>query len=229
MGTEKFGDKEQVLNLTAQRFQLTRPGAVGPTMELINECNPKSLAEWKEFYFTNAYTRKKESDKITDDLLKKLGQKLYDKIQDTVKPIWIKAFNDISLEDCIDYIYDVTLERSYDGFHRENVVYRELSIFFENKIIFEKTDSVTDSAWSIDYIGHIIGSPIKIGIQVKPPSAKANSSGYSIANRNLGNYQKFKDEFGGEVFEVYTKKAGKKDVISNREVIDELSNYLKTI
>lgn len=50
MGSEKFGNKEQVLNLTAQRWQLTRPGAVGPTMELINECDPNSLSVWKSFY-----------------------------------------------------------------------------------------------------------------------------------------------------------------------------------
>jgi len=182
MGSEKFGKKEQVLNIAAQRWQLTRPPAVGPTMELINECDPKSLSEWKSFYFKNAYTRKKESEKITHDLLCKLGQKLYDKIQDTIIPDWTKAFEEINLDDCVKYIYDVTLERSYEGYHREEAVYRELGVAFDNVIVFEKTDSVTDSTWSIDYIGHIKNSKIKIGIQVKPPSAKSNSLGYSIAN-----------------------------------------------
>nr|WP_314865239.1 MjaI family restriction endonuclease [uncultured Flavobacterium sp.] len=227
MGAEKFGDKEQVLNLTAQRFQLTRPGSVGPTMELINECDPQSLSEWKTFYFEKAYTRKKDKKKITDDLLHELGQKLYNKIHDTIIPIWTKSFNEITVEDCIDYIYDVTLERSYDGFHRENAVYRELGVAFDGVITFEKTDSVTDSAWSIDYIGHIRNSTIKIGIQVKPMTAKSNSSGYSIANRNLANYQKFKDQFGGEVFEVYSKKMGKKNVIVNKDVIEKISSYLQ--
>jgi hypothetical protein len=229
MGAEKFGSKEQVLNLTAQRFQLTRPGAVGATMELINECDPKSLSEWKSYYFDNAYTRKKESDKITHELLRKLGQRLYDKIQDTIIPAWTKAFEEIDLNDCIEYIYDVTLERSFDGYHREEAVFRELGVAFDGLILFEKTDSVTDSAWSIDYIGHIINSKVKIGIQVKPPSAKSNSSGYSIANRNITLYNKFKDKFGGEVFEVYSKKVGKKNVIVNKEIIEEISIYLKKI
>lgn len=229
MGTEKFGDKEQVLNVAAQRFQLTRPGAVGPTMELINECDPKSLAEWKEYYFANAHTRKKDTVKVTEELLQNLGQKLYDKIQDTVKPSWIKAFNEITLNDCVDYIYDVTLERSYDGYHREDAVYRELAVEFDGKILFEKADSITDSAWSIDYIGIIKQSKIKIGIQVKPVTAKANFSGYSVSSRNIGNYRKFEELYGGKVFEVYSKKVGKKNVIVNREVIIEISKFLKTI
>ena len=229
MGSEKFGDKEQVLNLTAQRFQLTRPGSVGPTMELINNCDPKSLSEWKTYYFKHAFARKKEGQKITNQVLQDLGQKLFDKIQDTIIPAWTKAFEEISVEDCVAYIYDVTLERSYDGYHREEAVYRELGVAFDGLITFEKTDSFTDSAWSIDYIGHIKDSSIKIGIQVKPSSAKANSTGYSIANRNIPLYEKFTKQFGGKVFEVYSMKKGKKNVITNSSVVQEIRTFLDSI
>lgn len=229
MGAEKFGDKEQVLNLTAQLFQLTRPGSVGPTMELINECRPKTLSEWKIFYFKNAHTRKKISEKITDEVLINLGKKLFHKIQTVTKPKWERAFAEITVSDCINYIYDVTLERSFDGFYREEAVYRELGVQFDGIIIFEKTDSVTDSSWSIDYIGHIKNSEKKIGIQVKPLTAKSNSSGYSISNRNASNYKKFEDKFGGKVFEIYSKKEGKKNTIVNKEIVDEIKHFLKTI
>lgn len=228
MGTEKFGYKEQVLNLTAQRFQLTRPSSVGPTMDLINRCDPKSLSEWREFYFNEAYTRKKDSIKITDDVLTNLGRTLFDKIQTVIKPAWEKAFDEITLEDCIDYIYDVTIDRSFDGYHREEAVYRELGVEFDGIITFEKADSITDSAWSVDYIGHIDSSEIKIGIQVKPVSAKSNSSGYSISNRNITNYRRFEEKFGGKVFEVYSKKKGRKNVITNPEVVEEINDFLTT-
>lgn len=229
MGTEKFEGKEHVLNFTAQRFQLTRPASVGPTMELINKCNPSSLSEWESYYYENAYTRKKESIKITSELLNSIGQKLYDKIQDIVIPEWTKAFEEITLENCNEYIRDVTINRSYDGFHRESAVFRELAIAFEGRILFEKTDSVTDSAWSIDYIGHILNSDVKIGLQVKPLSAKSNSGGYSISDRNHSNYIKFEKIFGGKVFEVYSKKVGKKNIIFNSKVIDGIEDFLKNM
>jgi hypothetical protein len=126
MGAEKFGNKEHLLNFTALRFQLTRPKAVGPTMDLINQCEPNSFKEWESFYWSNAYTRTKEPHKITKDYLEEIGEKLYEKIQSVVKPIWQNALDNITKEDCIEYIIDVTLNRTFDGYHRENAVIREL-------------------------------------------------------------------------------------------------------
>ena len=43
-----FEYKEKVLNYTAQTYQLTRPKKVGPMMELIRQCQPKTFDDWPE-------------------------------------------------------------------------------------------------------------------------------------------------------------------------------------
>ena len=227
MGAEKFGAKEHVLNFTAQRFQLTRPGAVGPTMELINECNPTSLKQWEDFYWREAKTRKKDSTKITPEYIEGLGKKLFDKIENTIKPMWLEALSTVTEDDCIEYIKDVTINRTFDGYHRENAVIRELGVYFQDFLDFEKTDSITDSALNIDFIGHLKKSNLKIGIQVKPTTARSNSlSGYSIEDRSRKSFDEFKQRFGGPVFVVFAKKIGKKKCIVNRDVFQSIEAFL---
>jgi hypothetical protein len=230
MGADKFGDKEHVLNYTSQRFQLTRPRAVGPTMELIRKCNPTSLLAWENFYWENAYTARNESVKITQEVIDGLGLKLYDKIQKVIIPEWNNAFNTITKEDCVNYILDVTINRSFDGFHRENAVTRELGVIFSKEIFFEETDSVTDSAWGIDWLGNIIDKDVKIGIQVKPATSRATAiGGFSVEDRGNARWTEFQEKFGGPVFVVYSKKTGKKNTILNREVIDDIRKFLNSL
>lgn len=45
--------KEWVLNSATNRFQLNFKRNVGATSEAIRKCAPKSLQEWKEYYFKN--------------------------------------------------------------------------------------------------------------------------------------------------------------------------------
>jgi len=226
MGAQKFGYKEHVLNFTAQRFQLTRPRAVGPTMELIHQCRPKSLSEWEKYYWKNAYTGTKQRIKITPAVIEELGERLYTKITEVVIPEWTKAFDEITLQDCIDYILDVTIHRSYDGYHSESAVYRELAVSFDGLVEFTKTDSETDSALDVDYVGVIKGTYKKIGIQVKPISAKGAQRGYSITDRVKVNFRKFEESNSAKVFLVLVKREGKKSVIVNREVIEEIRDYV---
>lgn len=226
MGVEKFGYKEHVLNFTAQRFQLTRPKAVGPTMELIHKCKPKSLSEWEQYYWENAYTNTKAPVKVTPHIIDELGERLYTKITEVVIPEWTKAFDEITLDDCIDYIIDVTIHRSYDGYHRESAVYRELAVAFDGSVTFTKTDSDTDSSLDVDYIGDIKNSYRKIGIQVKPISVRGAQSGYSITDRVQVNFRKFEEAKNAKVFIVLVKREGKKSVIVNREVVEEIRLYL---
>ena len=117
-----FGKKEKVLNYTSNTYQLTRPNKVGAVMALIRECQPKALEEWEKYYFEKAYTAKKDKVKITKDTLEELGERLHAKITEVVIPEWTAAFQDLSLQDCKDYIYQVTIVRTYDGFLLEKSV-----------------------------------------------------------------------------------------------------------
>jgi hypothetical protein len=99
-----FGNKEKVLNYTCQTYQLTRPNKVGAVMALIRECSPKDFDEWEKWYLENAYTDSKVPIKITADMLVELGERLYAKIIEIVKPAWIDAFNSLTVDDCKNYM-----------------------------------------------------------------------------------------------------------------------------
>jgi len=109
-----FGAKEKVLNYASNNYQLTRPSKVGTVMALIRECQPGTISEWEKFYFEKAYTKSKEPVKVTKELLDELGERLHCKITEIVIPEWTAAFQDLSLEDCKEYIYQVTVVRTYD-------------------------------------------------------------------------------------------------------------------
>ena len=125
-----FGKKEHVLNYACQLYQLSRPSKVGAVMSLIRECQPTSLEQWKDWYFEHAYTESKDPCKVTMDSIKDLGERLYCKIKEIVMPEWEEAFRQLTLQDCVDYVYNVTINRTYDGYVREkSVVIDEIRMY----------------------------------------------------------------------------------------------------
>lgn len=154
-----FGTKEKVLNYASNIYQLTRPNKVGAVMALIRECQPEALEEWEKFYFEKAYSKSKKPVKVTNEVLEELGERLYAKITEVVIPEWTAAFQNLSLEDCKEYIYQVTIVRTYDGFLLEkSVVNNGLAKNFP-EVEFEKSDEELDHAGDIDYIGKVNGKP----------------------------------------------------------------------
>ena len=67
--SKDFGKKEKVLNYSCQTYQLSRPNKVGAVMALIRECQPKTIDDWENWYFENAYTAEKQKSKITKESL----------------------------------------------------------------------------------------------------------------------------------------------------------------
>lgn len=211
-----FGNKERVLNYACQTYQLSRPNKVGAVMALIRQCQPTSYEEWKDWYFENAYTNGKNTTKITHDTLKELGERLYAKITEIVIPEWEAAFRELTLQDCIDYIYNLTINRTYDGYLREkSVVYDGLAKIFSD-IKFEESDPELDHAGDIDFIAKI--GENQIGIQIKPVTATANFGNYSLTERMKTSFESFKEQFGGNVFIVFSLDGE----IANKEIIEEI-------
>lgn len=150
-----FGKKERVLNYACQTYQLSRPNKVGAVMALIRNCQPSSFEEWQSWYFENAYTVGKNPTKITNESLKELGERLYAKITEVVIPEWEAAFRELTEQDCIDYIYNLTINRTYDGYIREKSVINDgLAKIFPD-ITFEESDPELDHAGDIDYIAKV--------------------------------------------------------------------------
>ena len=196
---KSFGKKEKVLNYTSNTYQLTRPSKVGEVMALIRECQPKALDEWEQFYFKKAYTKTKEPVKITKETLEELGERLYAKITEVVIPEWTAAFQDLTMEDCKEYIYQVTIVRTFDGFLLEKSVVNDgLSKIFP-EVKFEESDPELDHAGDIDYIGKVGNKAF--GIQIKPITANANFGNYKVTERMSGSFQDFEEKYGGKVFE----------------------------
>ena len=219
----EFGKKEKVLNYATQTYQLSRPNKVGTVMALIRECQPKSIEEWEQWYFENANTDGKTPNKITKESLEELGERLYVKIKEIVIPEWTEAFNQLTLQDCVDYIFNLTINRTYDGFIREkSVIEDNLAKEFPN-IKFQESDPELDHAGDIDYLGWV--GDRAFGIQIKPVTAKANFGNYSATERMKASFADFTEKFGGNVFVVFSVD----DKIQNKEVIDEIAVEIERI
>jgi hypothetical protein len=222
-----FGKKEKVLNYASNTYQLTRPSKVGEVMALIRECQPKALKEWERFYFEKAYTKTKEPIKITKETLDELGERLYSKITEVVIPEWTTAFQDLTLEDCKEYIYQVTIVRTFDGFLLEKSVVNDGLAKIFPEVEFEESDPELDHAGDIDYIGKVGNKAF--GIQIKPITANANFGNYKITERMSGSFQDFEDKFGGKVFVIFSARTGNRKDIVNKEIIEEIRKEIERL
>ncbi len=185
-------------------------------MSLIRDCQPASFEEWKTWYFENAHTAGRNSTKITVESLIELGERLYAKITEVVIPEWEAAFRELTEQDCIDYIYNLTINRTYDGYLCEKSVVNDgLAKIFPN-IVFEESDPELDHAGDIDYIAKV-GDKC-IGIQIKPITASVNFGSYSLTERMQASFASFKEQFGGEVFIVFSLDGE----IANKDVVEQI-------
>lgn len=221
--SKEFGKKEKVLNYATQTYQLSRPNKVGTVMALIRECQPKTIEDWEKWYFENANTDGKTPTKITKESLAELGERLYEKIRVIVIPEWTEAFNQLTLQDCVDYIHNLTINRTYDGFIREKSVIEDNLAKEFPKVNFEESDPELDHAGDIDYLGWV--GKKAFGIQIKPVTAKANFGNYSATERMKASFADFTKKFGGQVFVVFSID----DKIKNEEVIGQIAAEIKRL
>ncbi len=142
--------------------------------------------------------------------------KNYTKITEVVIPEWEAAFRELTKQDCIDYIYNLTINRTYDGYLREKSVINDgLAKIFPD-IVFEESNPELDHAGDIDYIAKV--GDKYIGIQIKPVTASANFGSYSLTERMKASFVSFKEQFGGDVFIVFSLDGE----IANKEVIEQI-------
>ena len=132
----------------------------------------------------------------------KLGERLYVKIKEIVIPEWTEAFNQLTLEDCTDYIFTLTINRTFDGFIREKSVIEDNLAKEFPQVKFEESDPELDHAGDIDYLGWV-GSKA-FGIQIKPVTIKSNFGTYSATERMKVSFINFTGKYGGQVFVVYS-------------------------
>ena len=199
--------KEWILNSAMNRFQLNFKRNVGPTSESIRKCSPKSLEEWRKYYFSNVKSEKHIID---------LGKKLYIKITEVIQ----SEVNDVTEQDCIDYMIQLVIDRTYDGYVTEiQTIYGQLQKTLGVRI--ESAPDDWDRLFNVDFFIRI--NDKYIGLQIKPVNSGIQLpeifKEYAIQAET---HKKFTEVFGGKVFYLFSAKVGDKKEIQNKEVIDEI-------
>jgi hypothetical protein len=206
--------KEWILNNSMNRWQLNFKRNVGPTSESIRKCAPDSKEEWEEYYFSNV----KSKEHIIS-----LGKKLFEHIKKEVKA----EVDAVSEKDCIDYINQLVIDRTYDGYKREiELIKGELQDLLSYKI--EESSDEWDRLYGVDF--YIKINNYYVGIQIKPQDIGFTSQIWAKEYNNIQKqHNKFTEKYKGKVFWVHSVKQGEKKVIQNKEVIDEIKKEIKRI
>lgn len=212
--------KEWILNSAMNRFQLNFKKNVGPTSESIRQCEPKTVDEWQEYYFSKV--RPKEH-------IIELGKKLYIKITEVIAA----EVENITEQDCIDYMLQLVIKRTFDGYMTEiKTIYGQLERELGYKI--EPAPDKWDRLFNVDFFIKIpdsVTEEIKfIGLQIKPVNHGIQLSQiFKEKGLQLKTHEKFEREFGGKVFFIFSSKANGKKIIMNPEVIDEIREEISLL
>jgi hypothetical protein len=152
-----------------------------------------------------------------------LGKKLYVKITEVIQ----SEVAEITEQDCIDYIIQLVIDRTFDGYITEiQTVYGVLQKILNVKI--ESAPDDWDRLFNVDFFIKI-GEKF-IGLQIKPVNSGIQLpeifKEYSLQAET---HKKFTEVFGGKVFYLFSAKVGEKKEIQNKEVIEEIIQEIKRL
>ena len=203
--------KEWILNSAMNRFQLNLKRNIGPTSESIRNCSPKTLEEWRKYYFSNVKPK---------EHIEELGKKLYVKITEVIQ----SEVADVTEQDCIDYMMQLVIDRTFDGYMTEiQTIYGQLQNIL--KIPIQPAPDEWDRLFNVDFFIQI--GEKYIGLQIKPVNSGIQLpeifKEYSLQAET---HKKFTEVFGGKVFYLFSTKVGDKKEIQNKEVIDEIKQEI---
>jgi len=205
--------KEWILNSAINRWGLQKKKQVGAVSDEIRKCSPKTPKDWQEYYFKNVYPKKH---------LVEIGKKLYIKISEVLQA----EIENITEQDCIDYVINLVINRTFDGYVSEKqTIYGQLQDILGVKI--EPAPDEWDRLFNVDF--YIKIKERYIGLQIKPV-------GYAFITQIIKEHEvqkqthkEFTAKYGGKVFYIYSVKEGDKKVIYNKEVIDEIKQEIKRL
>jgi len=205
--------KEWILNQANMRWGLTRKKRVGAVSDEIRKCAPKALREWEGYYFKNVYP---------EDHLENLGRTLYIKISEVCQA----EIESITEEDCIHFIKNLVLNRTYDGYQSEiQTIYGQLQHALGVKV--ESAPDNWDRGYNVDFFIKVKDK--YIGLQIKP-------AGYAYIPQIINEFgfqkrthQQFTEKYGGKVFYIISIKQDNKKVIHNPEVIEEIRKEIERL
>jgi hypothetical protein len=209
--------KEWILNSVMNRFQLNFKRNVGPTSESIRKCAPKTIDEWKNYYFTKV----KSKEHIED-----LGKKLYTKITEVIQSEVLA----VTEQDCIDYMIELVIDRTFDGYMTEiQTIYGQLQKILN--IIIEPAPDEWDRLFNVDF--YIKINEKYIGLQIKPISFGGGTIQLPEIFKEKAiqeeTHKQFTEGMGGKVFYIYSIKNGDKKEIYNKEIIGQIEQEIQRL
>jgi len=216
--------KEWILNMATNRWGLNKKNSVGPVSQWIRECEPKTVKDWENFYYQKLeeFLKKKKIFLTPQEYIKELGKKLYVKITEVIQA----EIEEVTEEDCIQYIYDLVINRTYKGYHTEiKTIYGKLEKFLGVKI--HPAPDEWDRLYNVDF--YIQVGKKYIGLQIKPITYEQTPEVYKWKEWLSKTHKKFEKEQGGKVFIIFSVKRGNQKEIYNSEVIEEIKKEIEKL
>lgn len=205
--------KEWILNAATNRFQLNFKRNVGAVAEEIRRCEPKTLDDWQNYYFAQIYS---------EAHLRSLGEKLFVKVTEVIQ----SEVAQITEDDCVQYIRNLVIERTFAGYQTEKTtIYEQLQQLLEVKI--QAAPDQWDRSFNVDFFVQI-GERF-IGLQIKPVTFYNANEHYKWRDVQNVTHAKFLKKFGGQVFTIVSAKVGEVKKIANTEVIAEIRTEIERL
>ena len=161
------------------------------------------------------FRKKRMAARITREYFADLGQRLYFNLSERVQ----NELGSIQEEECVDYIYNLVVNRTYEGYIGEiETIYGQLESELQVKI--HSASDKWDRTYNVDF--YIEVGQKYVGLQIKPISSGRVLDYYQWEKMHEVNHKRFEGEFGGRVFFVYSTKSGNKKVIYNTDIISKI-------
>ncbi len=205
--------KEWILNSVMNRFQLNYKRNVGGVAEQIRCCKPKTIKDWENYYYSKVYPKKH---------LEGLGKRLYKEIKSTIS----EELDSITEKDCVAYIKDVVIRRTYNGYLNEIETIKQQLQGIISQPIKPALDE-WDRLYGVDYFIHI--GKNYLGLQFKPERTAEFMVVHQQHGQLMEQHKKFSEKYGGKVFVIVSKKEKDKYIIENEEVVEEIKNEIKRL
>ncbi len=212
--------REHLLNHGTNRWHLNQSKNVGKTSELIRNCEPKFIEDWKDYYFIHAYQNRKPPIKVTNKIIKEHGINLHTKLSEIVS----KEIDLLTEDECIDYIKFLIINRTFDGYEREiDTIYGQLEKELSIKI--EPATNDIDRRLNVDFI--ITIKKYYIGLQIKPKeSVFGIPQIYKEKGIQVKSHIAFTKKYTGAVFYIYSIK---KEIFEKKKLIEDIKKEISRL
>lgn len=198
---------EKTMNNYYNLGGFNRPQRIGYMMKMIRDLCPLTMEEWKSWYFENVHNA---------EYLHQLAVEMQATIPVT---------NNISVNDCERYIYDVMFRRTFQGYNKEKQALKLLRDMISPSI--EESPKEWDSRYFIDFYLRD-ASGMLIGIQLKPDTFYLGN--YQAVVDIEGKMKSFREKYNAETFVLKYNPGKSNQAIEfvNPNVVSEIKKLLSS-